>query len=391
MKPRERVLAAVNHKEPDSVPIDFGGTICTTISATANRKLKKLLNISKAGEIITHPLMDVVLPLEEILYLYQADCRTVRMKAPISGDEEDRTGKVGFTAISLADKPGGHELLDEYGTTWRKAHGYDYAPVSFPLQNASIADLKSYKNFPDPYNEGRIKGLRDEAKYLHENTDYAIVADIMCGGPFEQSLWLRGFKEFLIDLLTDQAFAEAILQKITEIDIGMWDAQLSQVGDYVDIVCQGDDLGMQTGLQISPELYRKFIKPCHKKLYSFIRSKTNAKIWMHSCGSIPEIIPDLIEAGVEIINPVQTGAKGMELKRLKKEFGTDITFWGGGIDVQILPFLKPDEIRERVKESLNIMAPGGGFVFAATHNILPETSGENTNAVFTAAKEFSKY
>jgi len=373
------------------VPIDFGGTICTTISATANRKLKEFLNISTGGEIITHPLMDVVLPLEEIARYYQTDCRTVRMKAPITGDEEDNRGKVGFTAISLADKPGGHELFDEYGTTWKKAHGYDYAPVKFPLKNATISELKAYKNFPDPYNKGRIKGMREEAKYLHENTDYAILADIMCGGPFEQSLFLRGYSDFLMDLLTNQAFAETLLQKITEIDIGMWDSQLSQVGDYVDIVCQGDDLGMQTGLQISPDLYRKFVKPCHKKLYSFIRSKTNAKIWMHSCGSIPEIIPDLIEVGVDIINPVQTGARGMELKRLKKEFGKDVTFWGGGIDVQMLPFLTPGKIREHIKEALNIMAPGGGYIFAATHNILPETSGENTNAVFMAAKEFAAF
>lgn len=391
MKSRERVLAAVKHQEPDRVPIDFGGTICTTISATANKKLKEFLNISRVGEIITHPLMDVVLPLEEITSLYQTDCRTVRMKAPTASDVDDNAGKVGFSAISLADKPGGHELIDEYGTTWRKAHGYDYAPVKFPLQSASISDLKACKTFPDPYNKGRIRGLREEAKYLHEYTDYVILADIMCGGPFEQSLWLRGFTEFFMDLLTNQTFAEALIQRITEIDIGMWDVQLSQVGNYVDVVCQGDDLGMQTGLQISPELYRKFVKPCHKKLFSFIHSKTKAKVWMHSCGSISEIIPDLIEVGVDIINPVQTGARNMELRRLKKDFGRDITFWGGGIDVQKLPFLTPVKIREHIKEAINIMAPGGGFIFAATHNILPETPGENTNAVFMAAKEFAAY
>jgi len=391
MKSRERVIKAANHQEPDRVPVDFGSTICTTISATANSKLKKFLNISEEGEIITNPLMDVVLPLDEITNLYQTDCRTVRMKAPIENDEVDSPEKVGFSAISLADKPGGHELIDEYGTTWRKAHGYDYAPVKYPFQSASLSDLKAFKTFPDPYNKGRIRGLHEEAKYLHEHTDYAVIADIMCGGPFEQCLWLRGFTEFFMDLVSNQVLAEYMLKKITEIDIGMWDAQLSQVGKYVDIVCQGDDLGMQTGLQISPEIYRKFIKPCHKDLFSFIRSKTKAKIWMHSCGSISEIIPDLIEVGVEIINPVQTGARNMELRMLKKNFGRDITFWGGGIDVQKLPFLSPSEIRKNVKEAISIMSPGGGFIFAATHNILPETPGENTDAVFMAAKEFASY
>lgn len=390
MNSRKRILTTVNHKEPDKVPVDLGGTICSTITATANRKLKNYLNIEKQGEIITHPLMDVVLPIDEILNLFKCDCRTVRMKGPVSEDEEANPEKVGFSAISLADKPGGHELFDEYGTTWRKAHGYDYAPVKFPLQNATLSELKSYKGFPDPYNKGRIRGLRQEAKYLHGNTDYAIVADIMCGGPFEQSLWLRGFKEFLMDLVTNQVFAETMLQKITEIDIGMWDAQLSQVGDYVDIVCQGDDLGMQTGLQLSPDLYRKFVKPCHKKLYSFIQSKTNAKIWMHSCGSIYEIIPDLIEIGVDIINPVQTGARDMDLRRLKKNFGKDLAFWGGGIDVQRLPFMHPDKIKKYVKEAIDIMAPGGGYVFSATHNILPETTGENTYTVYMSANEFGR-
>lgn len=388
MTSRDRVLAAINHKEPDKIPIDLGGTICTTISATANEKLKKYLNIKKGEEIITHPFMNVVLPLPEILDLFKTDCRTVRLKGPAddSDTEEERSG---FSQVSLSDKPQGHTMLDDYGTTWRKC-GYEYSPVEYPLRDAELSDLKTH-SWPDPYNPGRVRGIQQEAKDLQESTEYAVLADIMCGGPYEYALLLRGFDQFPVDLISNQKFAVALLDKITEIDIGFWDAQLYQVGDYVDVVCQSDDLGMQKSLQISPDIYRKFIKPCHKRLFSFIRSKTKAKIWMHSCGSVYDIIPDLIEVGVEVLNPVQRSAKNMDLKRLKKEFGKDIAFWGGGFDVGKLPFQSQDEIRESVKETLYTMAPGGGYIFAGTHNILPETKGESTYLVYITAKEYRDY
>ena len=217
------------------------------------------------------------------------------------------------------------------------------------------------------------------------------MADIMCGGPYENALWIRGFDQFLVDLMSDEKFAHALLDKITDLDIGFWDAQLSAVGEYVDVVCQGDDLGMQTGLQISPEIYRKFIKPCHKRLYSFIRSKTKAKIWMHSCGSVYDIIPDLIEVGVEVLNPVQCSASNMDLRKLKKEFGKDMAFWGGGFNVQKIPFMTQEEIKKSIEEVLQIMAPGGGYIFAGTHNILPETKGESIFNAYITAKENRDY
>jgi uroporphyrinogen decarboxylase len=389
MSSRERVLTALDHKEPDKIPMDLGGTICSTISATANDKLKEFLNIKKDGEIITHPFLDVVLPLPEILDLFETDCRTVRLKGPEdeSGSGDDEKG--GYSQISLRDKPQGHSMPDEYGTKWQKC-GYDYSPVTYPLHDADFSDLAKYP-WPDPYNPGRVKGLRQEAIDMHKNTDYCIMADIMCGGPYENALWLRGFDQFPMDLMSDEKFARALLDKITEIDIGFWDAQLSAVGDHVDVVCQGDDLGMQTGLQISPEIYRKFIKPCHKKLYSFIRSKTDAKIWMHSCGSIYDIIPDLIEVGVEVLNPVQCSAMNMELSKLKKEFGKDISFWGGGFNVQKIPFMSVEEIRESIKNVMYTMAPGGGFVFSGTHNILPETKGESIYEAYMTAKKYRDY
>jgi uroporphyrinogen decarboxylase len=385
MNSRERVVAALNHREPDKVPIDLGGTIASTITHVANEKLKKFLKIDKSGEIVTQPWLEVVLPLDEILDLFETDCRTVRMKGPTPDPDSDR--EVAGYSGDLRDKPQGYTFLDEMGTTWIKGE-YDCSPVGgYPLIDSDISDLKKHP-WPDPYNPGRTEGLREEAKELHEKTDYAILADIMCGGPFENSLWLRGFEQFLGDLAGDQKYARAVLEKVTEIDIGLWDAQLSAVGDYVDVVCQGDDMGMQSGLQFSPEVYRKIIKPYHEQLFSFIRSKTDAKIWLHSCGSVYDIIPDLIEIGIDALNPVQVSAYNMDLKRLKREFGKDIAFWGGGFDVQKIPFLELDEIKEEVKKVFEIMKPGGGYVFSGSHNILPETEGETTYNIYMTAKKY---
>ncbi len=385
MNSRQRVLAAIDHKEPDKVPVDLGGTICSTITATAHKQLKKFLKIDKEGEIITNPLLDVVQPLDEILELFETDCRTVRLKAPSdSGSGSEK--RVGYIQKSLSDRPRGDEILDEHGTTWRKC-GYDYSPVAYPLHDAELSDIDKY-SWPDPYAPGRTEGLRREAEKLRENTDFCILTDIMCGGPFENSLWLRGFDQFPMDLVSNEKMASAVLDKITEYDIALWDVQLSEVGDLVDVVCQGDDMGMQSGMQISPDIYRKVIKPYHKKLFSFIRSKTNARIWLHSCGSVYDIIPDLIDVGVQVLNPVQTSSRNMNLEKLKKEFGKDIAFWGGGFDSQKIPYMNKDKVIESVKKALDIMSPGGGYIFAGSHNILPEVRPEIIYSIFMTAKKY---
>jgi len=383
MTSRERVMLALNHEEPDKVPLDLGGTICTTITRIANNKLKEYLGVKCEEEEITNPLMDTVVPCEEILKIFEIDFRAIRMGPPSSLKE----GQQSFAGVS---QKRGESFVDEYGTRWQKSF-YDYAPVGFPLADADIDDLKKFP-WPNPYDPGRIKGLREKARYLYENTDYCIVADIMCGGPFEQALWLRGFDRFLVDLHINKKFAMALLDKITEIDIMFWDAYLNAVGDYVQVVAQGDDVGTQTGSFVSPEVYKKFVHPCHKRIFQFIKSKTKAKVFYHSCGSVYSLIPLFIEEGVDILNPVQCGAKDMQLDRLKKEFGKDIVFWGGGVDVQkVLPYATPKQIEKEVKKTMEIMAEGGGFVFAGTHNIQPDIPPEKIYAMYKAAKEYRNY
>jgi uroporphyrinogen decarboxylase len=385
MNSRERVLAAVNHCEPDRVPIDLGATQCSTLTLVANDRLKEYLHLEKEGETIVCPLTEAIEILPEIASLFETDCTTVRMKAPADRGEDQSAGK-GFTAFKVVRYPEGHEFIDDLGTVWRK-NLYDYAPVKFPFAGLTCSDLETFP-WPDPYDPGRVAGLREETLALRESTDKAIVADIMVGGPFEQACRSRGFEQFLLDLAWDPEFAHALLGHLTDVAVGMWDAQLSAIGDCVDIVCQGDDLGMQTGLQISPRMYRKYVKPCHDRMFSFIRSKTQAKTWLHSCGSVYDVIPDLIEVGVDILNPVQVSARNMGLDLLKREFGKEMAFWGGGIDIQRLPDQSLTEVADSVRQAIDTMSPGGGYVFAATHNILPETPGEKTYTAYMAAARY---
>lgn len=386
MTPRERVQTTLSHREPDKIPIDLGGVVTTSISRIGNESLKAYMGITASNEIVSQPALDVVVPCEQILTCFEVDVRAVRMRPPSDAGADRQSW---FAAKDGQGIKGDH-FFDEFGNRWQLAE-FDYSPAGPALANATLADLDTCV-WPDPHDPARVAGMRDEAVALRASTGYAIIADIMCGAPFEQALWTRGYEEFLLDLHWDRRFADKLLGKITDLDIALWDAELCAIGDVVDVVCQGEDMGTQHGLYISPEMYRRVIKPHHQRLFSFIKSKTRAKLFVHSCGSVYPIIPDYIEMGVDILNPVQIGAMDMDPVRLKREFGREITFWGGGFDTQyFLPTATPREIREHVRRNMEILAPGGGFVFAGTHNITPETAPERVHAVYTAAKELRNY
>ncbi len=392
MTPRERVLTALDHREPDRVPIDCGGTICSTLTRTAHNKVKDYIKITSPPEPITHPVLDTVVPCSGLLERWQIDFRPVRMRPPGAiGDDSADTQGFAATSAAVEIQPRGHQFSDEFGTVWRKAD-YDYAPVQYAFADFTVDDLESF-SWPDPYDPGRTAGLEEETRALKESTDFVIVADIMCGGPFEQACWTRGYSQFLTDLYADKQFAHTLLGKITDLDIGFWDAYLGALGEHVQIVAQGDDLGMQDREYISPELYKEFIFPCHKKIFNFIASKTKAKRWLHSCGSIQKLIPYLIEAGVEVLNPVQTGAAHMDPAELKREFGKELSFYGGGFDVQHMldDSVSVNEIRDAVKRNMDILAPGGGYVFACTHNIQHEAPAEKVLSIYDTAVEHRTY
>jgi len=390
---RERVFATLNRREPDRVPIDCGGTICSTLTRSAHNAVKAHLGIRTPDEPVTHPVLDTVVPCEPLLARWEIDFRAVRMRPPgqIDNSSADRQG-FAATSAAVVIQPHGHRFSDEFGTVWQKAD-LDYAPVKYAFAEFTLADLKRVR-WPDPYDPGRVAGLQEEARRLKETTDFCIVGDIMCGGPFEQACWLRGYSAFLTDLHVDPTFAEALLEGITELDIGMWDAYLGAIGEHVQVVAQGDDVGMQDREYISPEMYRNYIFPRHKRLYDFIHSKTSAKLFMHSCGSIRKLIPSLIEAGVDALNPVQYSAADMDLAGLKRQFGAELSFWGGGMDTQhalLGQGVTPQSIEADVRRNMEILMKGGGFVFSATHNIQHEIPPETTLKVYDTAVARRRY
>lgn len=374
MTSRQRVLAALKHREPDKTPIDVASTTVSSITIPAYENIQRFMGLApEADPRIAHVHQGVVWPREELLRRYESDFRSVSMKKSPRG----------HVARELPDG----SFHDEYGMLWKRGL-YDYYPASTPLAGCTAGDLKKAA-WPDPYDPERVAGLREEARALCENTDFAIVGDIIDRGPFELAVKLRGFEQFLTDLHCEPNFCLALLDKITETNLALWEVYLHAIGDQVQVVCQGDDVGMQTGLIISPALYRKFIKPCHRRIFDFIHGKTKAKVFLHSCGSVYDIIPDLIEIGVDILNPIQRSAAKMDIVKLKKEFGRELCFWGGGIDTQhFLPSAPPDEIEAEVKRTIDILAPGGGFVFVPTHNIQPDISPERFDKVYSAALRY---
>jgi uroporphyrinogen decarboxylase len=263
-----------------------------------------------------------------------------------------------------------------------------------PLERLSeLMDRVTWAALPtapwhQPLGEEHLAEIRRRARALYETTDYAIMAGFG-GNLLEWGQFLCRIDVFLADLIENPAKAEALLDRLTELHLASLEKFLDTIDGYVQIIQMGDDLGTQLAPQISPEMYRRFFKPRHKRIYERVRRREGIHLFLHSCGAIADLLPDLIEAGVEIINPVQTSARGMDPERLKREFGRDLTFWGGGCDTQhLLPDGTEREIDDQVRRRMEIFGPGGGFVFTQVHNILPNVPPRNIVAMIEAAKTY---
>jgi len=246
----------------------------------------------------------------------------------------------------------------------------------------------------DPLDSARIKGLKEKAKEMYESSGYAIVGtSLFGGGIFEHPARYHGMEDFLMLCACDTKLADAMMEKVAELFMEATSRYLDEVGQYIQVFAYWDDITTQSGTMISPEFYRKFVKPKQKKLFDLIHSKTDAKLYLHCCGACYEFIGDFIEIGVDILNPVQVSAVGMDdTRKLKKEFGKDMVFWGGGIDSQgILPFGTPEQVREEVKRRVDDLAPGGGFIFNTSHNIQNFVPPQNLVAMYETVKKYGKY
>ena len=407
MTSRERVLTALRHEEPDRVPIDLGGMLSTGIMAMAYNKLKAYLGIKGGRTRIYDYRQQLAEPEREILERVGADVVAVFVLEPKGwkkGKLPDGSSCEVPEWFNPERLPDGSQVLhDDEGHIIAKMpeNGYYFDSMYHPLKDiTSVQELERldekvlcssmWSSFPPELDEVALNELGERAKNLYETTDYALMLNT--GGIYEWAQDLRGWDNFMMDLVANQKLAETLLDRLLEIAIKRLKKILPKVEGYVQVIMTGDDLGTQKGPQLSPKLYRKIVKPRHRRLYQYIKEHTSAYLFLHTCGSVYEFIPDFIEMGVDIINPVQVSAKDMDTGRLKREFGKDITFWGGGCDTQrILPFGKPDEVAQEVKRRIEDLAPGGGFVFSQVHDIQAGTPPENIMTMYEAAKRYGRY
>ncbi|MBI5387934.1 MAG: hypothetical protein HZA90_25000 [Verrucomicrobia bacterium] len=382
MTPRERVLTALNHGTPDRVPIDLGGNQ-TGIHKNAYRRLIQHLGIADELRILD-AVQQLAVPCEQVLERLHVDTRYVRAGAAAGWKggivQAQREGRVW------------HDLTDEFGIRWSMP---DDAPLYMditlhPLANATISDLKDYP-WPQGDDPGRFAGLRERALVLRKETSYAVVSGIS-GVVYEICWYLRGLEQWFCDLMTAPEFCEAMLDQTLKFWMDWFRVFLDEVGDLVDLIMIGDDLAGQNGPLFNPALYRRLVKPRHQRLVRYIRSRTGAKIWYHTCGACQDYIPDLIDNGVHVLNPVQISARNMDPAELKRRFGTAISFWGGGVDAQhVLPKGTPEQVAQNVRQNVLALMPGGGYVFNNCHNIQGEVPPENILALFDTAYECGFY
>jgi uroporphyrinogen decarboxylase len=379
---RERVLAALAHREPDRVPIDLGGTAVSTIAIPTYAGLRRHLGLAEKPIETLEFVQQVAAVDEDVLDRFGVDV------IPVGANPPD-----GYQPAFVEEPDGGRSFKDEFGATLRRPKGsfyYDWR--EFPLREPSLEDLARMP-WPDPADPGRYRGLRDRVKALRAGTERALFGAAPCGHDLLNQLFrVRGMEEGLMDLLASEEFAAAFLDRLTDTICTAQALFLREVGDLIDVHFTADDLCGQSGPLISPELYRRMIKPRWARIVSTIKAHTRAPIFYHSCGALVPFIPDLIEIGVDIINPVQVNAAGMDSLLLKKSFGRRVSFWGGGCDTQkVLSRGTPAEIRGEVRRRMRDLAPGGGFVFNPVHNIQPLVPPENVAALFDAALEFGRY
>jgi uroporphyrinogen decarboxylase len=382
MTSRDRVLKALNHEIPDRVPIDLGGNQ-TGIHKSAYRNLVRYLGLREEIRIMD-AVQQLARPSEQVLERFRVDTRYIAA-GPASA------WKGGIVKVKR-DGRVWHDLTDEFGIRWSMPDDQPlYMDITLnPLADATIRDVHDYA-WPRGNDPSRFAGLRERALQIRKDTPHAVVSGIS-GVIYEYGWYLRGLEQWFCDLLTDPEFCGALLDQMLKFWMDWFRLFLDEVGDVVDVIMIGDDLAGQDGPLFNPEIYRRLVKPRQKRLVQYIRSRTRAKIWYHTCGSCLAYIPDLIDNGIHILNPVQTGARYMDPVELKRRFGRDLVFWGGGCDSQhILPRGTPFEVAESVRHSLAAFMPGGGYVFDSIHNIQGDVPPENIVAMFDAAYDYGFY
>ena len=383
MNSRERVGLTLSHEEPDRVPFDLGATVLTSIHRDAYRRLRDYLDLPDREIRMLDVIQQIVVVDDDVRELLGVDVAGVAPQTSSTFEIEIKDDMDGYTYF-----------YDEWGIGWRmpKEGGFYYDMFDHPLKDAeTFADIDNHP-WPDPEDPARYAGLRERALRAAEEGEKAVFLSNFCSGLLEMAAWLRGFENYFADFTLNPKLMGYLLDTILELKLAYWEKALEEVGDVVDVVNEADDFSGQHAMLISPEAYRQFAKPRHKRLFDRIHTQSEAKVFFHSCGAVRPVIPDLIDIGVDVLNPVQVSAAGMDTGELKEEFGDDLVFWGGGVDTQrVLGAGTPQEVRDEVVRRIDDLAPGGGFVFAAVHNIQGDVPPENVMAMWEALREYGVY
>jgi len=409
MTPRDRILAALDHRETDRIPIDLSGHRSSGIAAMAYARLRDFLGLPRRPLRVYDPIQQLAIVDEDVLQIFHAD--TIELGRGFALEEKDWAEwelpdgtPCLMPAWARPERESGDWVLRSSVTgrviARMPAGVWYFEQVHFPFfekedlhrLEAEFAECmwSAIASPPGPLAGGPdgSRRLAEGARKLRARTDRAILA-LFGGNLLELGQWFYRNDLFFMLLAGEPERAHAFLDELMEIHFRNLDRFLTAVAPHVDIIVFGDDLGMQSGPQVSPKMYREFFKPRERMMWEFVKQRApHLKIMLHCCGGVRELLPDLIDAGLEAINPVQVTCQGMEAGALKRDFGAKLTFWGGGCDTrETLIHGKPAEVRDHVRHQIEVMRPGGGFVFQQVHNILADVPPANVVAMYEAAAE----
>ena len=382
MTSRERVLTTINHEQPDRIPLVIGVSNATGIKMKPYQGIKAIAGIQAPDNYLYDwPELGTAEIDEETMLRLRSDVRGVLDLEPEKVRQRNREREPHSNCI---DSWGGGQIETAPG---------DWYPGIHPISSAkTVQDLESYPGWPDMSDPSRIAHVREQARALAGENQFAILATPWLLFPFERAHAMQGMETFLMNMAMDKDFARALLEKIAVYCKQLMGPFLEQLGDNVDIIKIGDDLGTQESLMISPKMYREILKPVHADFIAFIKERTKAKVLFHSDGDVAPLIGDFIEIGVDILNPIQTSAGKMsDLHSIKKHYGNNIIFCGGIDSHRILPHGSVADVREEVRRVIEALGPGGGCMIGAVHTVMNDVPPENVLAMVDAVEEFGHY
>ncbi len=386
----DRVLTALRHQEADKVPFDLGGTVLTGMNIHCYKALREFLGLEATDVQIVDMTQQLARIDDDVINYLNVDVRCVDPTPP---DQ-----RIHYKPIQQNGSY--YEMTDELGIGWKMpvVGGHYFDMVTHPLAHASTIEEVDTYQIPSGNDPGWFRTLKERADRYRYDEERAYVLGRNAAGVWELALWTNGFEKFFCDMCIEKDYAHKVMRKFTDYKMAYWEQALKTVGKNVLVVSEADDLATQNSQLCSIDLYKEMVHPYHKELFSFMRSEARKNgadeiyIFYHSCGAMLPFAQLLKEEGVDILNPVQVSATDMDSKRLKQEIGDMFTFWGGGVDTQqILPHGTAQQVKDEVKRRIHDLAPGGGFVFAAIHNVQSDVPPENYIAMWEAYSEFGIY